>query len=71
MSTEVDTAVGKGRNLGTNFWLTVLAVALLIFGANTGYAIWKAAQLGGASSAASNLQVNSQRLAIQDRKAHV
>ncbi|NLB57619.1 MAG: methyl-accepting chemotaxis protein [Gammaproteobacteria bacterium] len=69
MSTVVDTVAGKGRNLGTNFWLAVLAVALLIFGANTGYAIWKAAQLGGASSAASNLQVNSQRLAIQGREA--
>src|SRR5690606_33806592 len=68
MST-VENVAGKGRNLGTNFWLTVLAVALLIFGANTGYAIWKAAQLGGASSAASNLQVNSQRLAIQGREA--
>src|SRR5690554_2963867 len=69
MSTETDSVAGKGRNLGTNFWLTVLAVALLIFGANTGYAIWKAAQLGGASAAASNLQVNSQRLAIQGREA--
>ena len=69
MSTEVDNVAGKGRNLGTNFWLTVLAVALLIFGANTGYAIWKAAQLGGASTAASSLQVNSQRLAIQGNEA--
>ena len=69
MSTEVDNVAGKGRNLGTNAWLTVLAVALLIFGANTGYAIWKAAQLGGASSAASSLQVNSQRLAIQGNEA--
>ncbi|WP_149195909.1 methyl-accepting chemotaxis protein [Luteimonas suaedae] len=69
MSTVMDTVAGKGRNLGTNFWLTVLAVALLIFGANTGYAIWKAARLGGASTAASSLQVNSQRLAIQGREA--
>src|SRR5690606_16968816 len=35
----------------------------------TGFAIWKAARLGGASTAASNLQVNSQRLAIQGREA--
>src|SRR5690606_34761468 len=69
MSTVMDTVAGKGRNLGTNFWLVMLAVALLVFGANTGYAIWKAAQLGGASAAASNLQVNSQRLAIQGREA--
>ncbi|NZA26742.1 type IV pili methyl-accepting chemotaxis transducer N-terminal domain-containing protein [Luteimonas sp. SJ-92] len=69
MSTVMDTVAGKGRNLGTNFWLTVLAIALLIFGANTGYAIWKASRLGGASTAASSLQVNSQRLAIQGREA--
>ncbi|WP_407354192.1 methyl-accepting chemotaxis protein [Luteimonas sp. R10] len=69
MSTVLDTVAGKGRTLGTNFWLTVLAIALLVFGANTGYAIWKAARLGGASTAASSLQVNSQRLAIQGREA--
>ena len=69
MSTVMDTVAGKGRNLGTNFWLVMLAVALLVFGANTGYAIWKASQLGSASAAASNLQVNSQRLAIQGREA--
>lgn len=69
MSTVMDSVAGKGRNMGTNFWLVVLAVALVVFGANTGYAAWKAARLGGASTAASNLQVNSQRLANQGREA--
>ena len=69
MSTVMDTVAGKGRNMGTNFWLIVLAVALVIFGANTGYATWKAQRLGGASTAASNLQLNSQRLANQGREA--
>lgn len=69
MSTVMDGVAGKGRNMGTNFWLIVLAVALVVFGANTGYATWKAARLGGASSAASSLQVNSQRLANQGREA--
>jgi twitching motility protein PilJ len=65
----MDTVAGKGRNMGTNFWLVVLAIALVVFGANTGYATWKAARLGGASTSASNLQLNSQRLANQGREA--
>jgi len=65
----MDTVAGKGRNMGTNFWLIVLAISLVVFGANTGYATWKAARLGGASTAASNLQLNSQRLANQGREA--
>ena len=69
MSTVMDPAAGKGRNLGTNTWLLVLAVSGAILIANTGYATWKAARLGGASSAASSLQVNSQRLANQGREA--
>ncbi|MDQ3495691.1 MAG: methyl-accepting chemotaxis protein [Pseudomonadota bacterium] len=69
MSTVIDTVAGKSRNLGTNFWLVVLGLAVLVFGLNTGYATWKAARLGGASTAASNLQVDSQRLANQGRDA--
>lgn len=69
MSTVMDNVAGKGRSMGTNFWLIVLAFSLVIFGANTGYAAWKAARLGGASTAASNLQLNSQRLANQGREA--
>ncbi|HRP71535.1 MAG TPA: methyl-accepting chemotaxis protein [Luteimonas sp.] len=69
MSTVVDTIAGKGRGLGSNFWIAALVATLVIFGANTGYAGWKAARLGGASTAASSLQVNSQRLANQGREA--
>ena len=69
MSTNMNTVGGKARSLGVNTWLTVLGISLLIFGANTGYATWKAARLGGASSAASNLQVLSQQLANQGRDA--
>src|SRR5690606_36243081 len=68
MSTVIDTS-GKGRNVGTNIWLGLLVLSLLVFGANTAYSITKAQRLGGASSAASNLQVNSQRLANQGRDA--
>lgn len=69
MSTVMDSVAGKGRNIGTNAWLLILVAAILVFGANTGYAIWKASRLGGASTAASNLQVNSQKLANQGREA--
>ncbi|MGV8930709.1 MAG: methyl-accepting chemotaxis protein [Luteimonas sp.] len=69
MSTVMDTVAGKGRNMSTNFWLILLAVSLVVFGANTGYAAWKAARLGGASTSASSLQVNSQKLANQGREA--
>ena len=69
MSNVMDGIAGKGRNLGTNAWLIVLAIALVVFGANTGYATWKAARLGGASTSASSLQVNSQKLTNQGREA--
>ena len=69
MSTVMDNVAGKGRNMGTNFWLLLLAGSVIVFAANTGYATWKAARLGGASSSASDLQVNSQKLANQGREA--
>ncbi len=69
MSTVIDSIAGKGRTLGTNFWVVLLSVAGLVAILNTGYAGWKNARLGGASTAASSLQVNSQRLANQGREA--
>src|SRR3546814_11549706 len=68
MSTVMDNTA-KGRNVGTNFWLVLLGLSLIVFAANTGYSIYKARLLDGASGAASNLQVNSQRLANQGGEA--
>ncbi|MFD0725989.1 methyl-accepting chemotaxis protein [Lysobacter brunescens] len=68
MSTPMDTA-GKGRAQSTSLWLWVLVVSLLVFAGNTGYALYKTARFGGANTAASNLQVNSQKLANQSREA--
>jgi twitching motility protein PilJ len=65
----MDNAGGKGRTFSTNAWIGLLIVSLLVFAGNTLYATTKAARLGGASTAASNLQVNSQRLANQGREA--
>ena len=68
MSTVMDNTA-KGRNVGTNFWVFLLVLSLIVVGANTVYSIVKAQRLSGASGAASNLQVNSQRLANQGREA--
>jgi len=68
MSTVMD-STAKGRSSATRFWSFLLVVSLLVFGANTIYSIYKARLLGGASAAASNLQVNSQKLANQGREA--
>ena len=69
MSNLMDSAAGKGRNLSTNFWIWLLIGSLVVFAGNTLYATTKASRLGGASSAASRLQLNSQRLANQGREA--
>ncbi|WP_101925158.1 MULTISPECIES: methyl-accepting chemotaxis protein [Luteimonas] len=69
MSTAVDTLAGRTRSLGTNFWVVVLIVAGIVLVLNTGYGTWKASELGGASTAASNLRVDSQRLANQGTEA--
>lgn len=69
MSTMMDTAAGKGRNLSTNFWIWLLIASLAVFAVNTLYSTTKASRLGGASTSASRLQLNSQRLANQGREA--
>ena len=69
MSTLMDSVAGKGQNLSTRAWAAILILSLVVFGANTLYATTKAARVGGASTAASNLQVNSQRLAVQAQDA--
>lgn len=69
MSTVMDTVTGRGRSRSVIFWTWALILSLVIFAANTMYATTKAARLGGASTAASELQVDSQRLANQGRDA--
>jgi len=69
MSTAADTLVVKRRTFGTNFWVVVLVIAGAILVLNTGYGTWKASRFGSASAAASNLRVDSQRLANQGTDA--
>ena len=69
MSTMMDNVAGRGRNLSTNAWVALLIGSLVVFAGNTLYATTKASRLGGASTSASRLQLNSQRLANQSREA--
>ncbi len=70
MSTAPEsTRAGKLSNLGTNFWLGLLVLSMIVFGANTGVATWQGSRLAGASTGAADLQVLSQQLANQGREA--
>ena len=69
MSTVMDSVAGTGRNIGVNTWLTILGISVFVFAVNTGVATYRANQLGGASGAASDLQVLSQQLAVQGQEA--
>ena len=69
MSTASDRRTAGKRGQSTNFWIIALIVLLLVFAGNTIYALSKTARLSGASAAASELQVNSQRLANLARDA--
>lgn len=70
MSTTSESAkAGKFGSVGTNFWLGLLAVSMIVFGVNTGVATWQGSRLASASTDAANLQVLSQQLANQGREA--
>ena len=70
MSTAADAAkAGKIGNVGTNFWLGLLVLSMIVFGANTGVATWQGSRLSGASTGVADLQVLSQQLANQGREA--
>ena len=69
MSNVIDNGTGKGRTISARVWIWLLVASLVIFAGNTIYAMTKASRLGGATTAASALQVNSQRLANQGREA--
>ncbi len=70
MSTATDTpTANKLSNLGTNFWLFLLVLSVVLFSLNTGVSAWQGSRLGGASSGAADLQVLSQQLANQGREA--
>ncbi|MFT4248268.1 MAG: methyl-accepting chemotaxis protein [Pseudomonas sp.] len=59
----------KLGGVGTRFWLGLLILSIVVFGANTGVATWQSSRLAGASTGAADLQVLSQQLANQGREA--
>ena len=70
MSTAPDAAkAGKLGNVSTTFWLGLLVLSMIVFGANTGVATWQGSRLAGAGTGAADLQVLSQQLANQGREA--
>ncbi|GGD35431.1 methyl-accepting chemotaxis protein [Pseudoxanthomonas indica] len=70
MSTAADSPTpSKLGSFGSTFWLLLLILAVVAFGANTGVATWQGSRLSGASTSASDLRVLSQQLANQGREA--
>lgn len=60
---------GSPEGWSSNFWLLLLAAAVVVFGANTGLSAWQGARLSGAGDMASDLRVLSQQLASQGQQA--
>ncbi len=70
MSTAPDSPkASKLGSVGTNFWLGLLALSVIVFGANTGMATYEGSRLAGAGTGAADLQVLSQQVANQAREA--
>ncbi|USI99592.1 methyl-accepting chemotaxis protein [Xanthomonas prunicola] len=70
MSTAPDTRkTNKLGSVSTSFWLGLLVLSMIVFGANTGVATWQGSRLAGAGTGAADLQVLSQQLANQGREA--
>ncbi|MEP9778008.1 methyl-accepting chemotaxis protein [Xanthomonas euvesicatoria] len=70
MSTAPDARkTNKLGSVSTSFWLGLLVLSMIVFGANTGVATWQGSRLAGARTGAADLQVLSQQLANQGREA--
>ncbi|MBZ2790184.1 methyl-accepting chemotaxis protein [Xanthomonas euvesicatoria] len=70
MSTAPDARkTNKLGSVSTSFWLGLLVLSMIVFGANTGVATWQGSRLAGAGTRAADLQVLSQQLANQGREA--
>ncbi|SDQ42051.1 twitching motility protein PilJ [Pseudoxanthomonas sp. CF385] len=70
MSTASDSpTASKIGSFSNSFWLALLAISVIVFGANTGVATYQGSRLSGASTGASDMRVLSQQLANQGREA--
>ena len=62
----------KNQQIGqtsSSFWLGLLVLSVIVFGANTGVATWQSNRLASGRTGAANLQVLSQQLANYGRQA--
>ena len=70
MSTASDSpSASKIGSFSNSFWLALLAISVIVFGANTGVATYQGSRLSGASTGASDMRVLSQQLTNQGREA--
>ncbi|MEP9506447.1 methyl-accepting chemotaxis protein [Xanthomonas euvesicatoria] len=70
MSTAPDARkTNKLGSVSTSFWLGLLVLSMIVFGANTGVATWQGSRLARGGTGAADLQVLSQQLANQGREA--
>ncbi|MBZ3515896.1 methyl-accepting chemotaxis protein, partial [Xanthomonas perforans] len=70
MSTAPDARkTNKLGSVSTSFWLGLLVLSMIVFGANTGVATWQGSRLAGAGPRAGAVQGRSQQLGHQGRAA--
>ena len=69
MSNVTGGLVGRASNWGTNIWIAIVAVALVIFGANFGMSTFYNSQETSARGLASEVEVLSQQLSVQAKEA--
>ena len=60
---------GKFGNVSTGFWLVLLLLSMVLFGANTGMEVWQSARLSKAGGSVAELEVLSQQLTNQAYEA--
>ena len=61
--------VGRTRNWGTNIWIAIVAISLLIFGANFAASTLLSSKETSARGLVSDIQLLSQQLAVQAKDA--
>ena len=61
--------LGRASSWGTNLWIGIVIVALLVFAANTGFSTVYGKQETNASALVADVSVKSQQLAVQAKDA--
>jgi twitching motility protein PilJ len=61
--------VGRARNWGINIWIAIVALGLLVFGANFAASTWLSSKETSSRGLVSDIQLLSQQLAVQAKDA--